>query len=111
MATTSNPFFRGMTKEKCAAKYANKTFGTWTTSDVELDGSNWYAWVTCKECGSTFRVSISCLSKHNHCNCIKYLRERAIATAPSGFVALEKLWPSVVKAGQKAMRKHRNAMA
>ena len=111
MATTTNPFFKGMTKEECAAKYSHKTFGSWTTGDIELHGSTWYTTVNCSECGSEFRVSIMCLSKHNRCNCIKYLREREIVTAPSGFVALEKIWPKVVKAGQRIMRKHKNAMA
>lgn len=112
MATTKNPFFKGMSEKECAAKYANKTFGSWTTTGVALIGSTWYTNVTCSECGSSFLVSISCLSKHKRCNCKKYLREREIVTAPSGFVALEKIWPNVVKAGQRSIRKSKkDAMA
>ena len=106
-----NPFFKGMSEKECAAKYAHKAFGTWKTSTVFLRGSTWYANVVCTECGTELIASISCLSKHGKCNCKKFLREKELRNPTSGFLGLEKVWPTVVKAGQRVMRKHKHAMA
>lgn len=109
MATTKNPFFKGMSEKECAAKYANQAFGTWKTSTVFLHRSTWYANVVCTECGAELSVSVSCLSKHGGCNCKKFMREKELRNPPSGFLGLEEVWPNVVKAGRKVMRKYNNA--
>lgn len=102
-------------RKEVAAKYANKRFGSFVTSDnLYLRDNRWHITVKC-DCGQEHEVMTSRLNLHRGCNCKalvfsrthKYVRKERTCT----FKPLEQIWPKVVKAGHKVMEKYNNAMA
>lgn len=99
------------TLESLQARWGNRRFGTWTTSnEFEKDEGVWKAWVQC-DCGDRHLVIISSLNGHRRCSCKLLRKERERRSGIDPFTALEKIWPSVMKAGRKATEKYNNAMA
>ena len=91
-------------------KYSGKRFGSWIVGDnFERIGRYWHVDVFC-DCGKTQNVTVSALSLHKGCSCAyleKVLLNKTLAFAKT---ELEKIWPSVIKAGRDVMEKY-HAMA
>lgn len=99
------------TQEALIEKWSNKRFSTWvTTEQFKKHCGHWFVLVKC-DCGYELFVNVSSLNKHTRCTCelLKKVREKQERKEKQ--LDLEKIWPNVVKAGQRVMRKYHNAMA
>lgn len=99
------------TLDALIAKWSNRRFTTWiTTEQFKKHCGHWYVLVKC-DCGHELYVNVSSLSMHTHCTCELLKKVRAKQENQNKRLDLEKIWPDVVKAGQKVMRKYKNGMA
>ena len=90
-------------------RYTGKRFGSWIVgTGFHKQNKNWCVDVQC-DCGKTQIVTISALALHRGCSC-EYLAKvqnyRNKGYAPTD---LEKIWPSVIKAGRDVIEKYKNA--
>ena len=99
--------FQGKDPAEVVATWGNKRFGSWTSgTNVRLEKCTWFIDVTC-DCGEKLEVAISGFSRHKKCNCKRMNKtKKKHLESLRGYEALEKIWPEVIKAGQKVMRKY-----
>lgn len=98
------------TVESLIVKYTGKRFGSWTVGKgFHKVNKNWCVDVLC-DCGKTQIVTVSAFPTHNGCSCAYLERVQNYKNMVHEQTDLEKIWPSVIKAGRKVMEKY-NAMA
>ena len=97
---------RGFSVEMLRDKYSGKRFGSWITGDQFFrENKHWHVNVTC-DCGKKHNVTISSLGLHKGCSCAYLEKVQNYKYRGCKRTELEKIWPSVIKAGREVMEKY-----
>ena len=102
---------RGFNVETLTQKYSGKRFGSWIVGkEFFRKDQCWFVDVLC-DCGKSHKVTIRSLATHHKSSCAYLQKVYENNLRAREKTELEKIWPSVIKAGRQVMEKYKNEVA